>query len=378
MNLKETLNENLSILNKELIIIEKANQKQISILLKEFEKKLLEDLIVVFNDSKKVKQIIKENFIENLKDISLKLDENIYNALIDINDSAKDIILFMIDNPVVSSKAMTKVEKVYDEKLKLINPFTEDFRTSYKKNFDLLIYYLSTNFKLKYDVNNYKYIEKIIDINKKYYLNEIIKILNSKKKDNYVLFKKHLVSFVKSLDTSINEIKEYNFNEINEYVLSVLEIYNKTQIDKYLKMNYDYITNEIDTMHESVLKEEKIKETKTTTREKLLLKDYLLNFNNTLFSKAYKCLNDMSSVVGLEKDKAREKLNEYSDSIYAIYDLEYNFDKQFNEYKLTLLKKKNLVTTQKTIDDVIQIINESKEKIIENIKSNLSTMFKES
>lgn len=362
---------------EELKQLNDQDVQRISLIVNDFKERLYYELKSLKLDIQSTYKLISEELELNLTEVFVSANEDINYIIRDIIFSTKDVIVATIDNKITNSKNYLKIKKVFQTKIDDIYLFTDAFNDLYKQNFDVFLYKLSINNDLKNKPIIYNCVVNAINENKKDLIDEFVKVINNKKKCSVSLFDDYFQSYIEKIMDKKNDVKINNNKIIGEYATKLLEDAFLDNIDKYLRLNYDLITEEISKCYYEVLRVKKLKDSKTN---KIILNDlleYLYGYNNTLFDKANITIQRMKKIITYDDEKSSEKLKDYNDNIYKVFNLQFNFDKQFDEFRVKLLSKRNISNSEKIINDVNVLVYDCRDKIISLMKENLTLSFKD-
>ena len=362
---------------EELDELNEQDIQRISLIINDFKERLYYQLKSLNLDIKSTYSLVNDFLVSNITKSFLSANDDINDIISDIINSTKDVVVVSDKNKITNIKSFEKIKKVYSSKINELDLFTDTFNKLYEQNIEIFIYKLSINNNLGNKPIVYTSVNSLINENKKDLINEFDKVINNKKKYSLELYDKYIEVYINRLIDKKNEIKDKNYKMIVDYASDLLNNKFDDNINKYLKNNYDFITNNLKECHKNILKTKKLKDCKTNDIILNSLLEYLYGYNNTLFDKVSISVKKMIKIISYENEVTHKKLKDYNDNIYKIFNLEFNFDKQFDEYKNKLLSKRSFSNTDKIIVDVLDIVSKCREDIISLIKNNLTLCFKD-
>ena len=362
---------------EELDELNEQDIQRISLIINDFKERLYYQLKSLNLDIKSTYSLVNDFLVSNITKSFLSANDDINDIISDIINSTKDVVVVSDKNKITNIKSFEKIKKVYSSKINELDLFTDTFNKLYEQNIEIFIYKLSINNNLGNKPIVYTSVNSLINENKKDLINEFDKVINNKKKYSLELYDKYIEVYINRLIDKKNEIKDNNYKMIVDYANDLLNNKFDDNINKYLKNNYDFITNNLKECHKNILKTKKLKDCKTNDIILNSLLEYLYGYNNTLFDKVSISVKKMIKIISYENEVTHKKLKDYNDNIYKIFNLEFNFDKQFDEYKNKLLSKRSFSNTDKIIVDVLDIVSKCREDIISLIKNNLTLCFKD-
>ncbi len=305
------------------------------------------------NDKLK-KENIESNFTINVSPIVNKF----YQKLININNFVQKNLVFNIKNE--PDDIMFLQKNIISINIESKNV---EVKEEIKGVFELILYNLTVSNRL--DAYLYKNVKQIIMDEEKEFIIFINDILNNVlEKNKKIVIKKY------------NEIMEYKGKEspdkyeINtkfllKYANSYLIKSSNDMIinlEKKLKLKIDEIINN---MVDLIINNSKYKESELN---KILdsLSNYLNDFIVNLFIK----LNEIVNVTGdlIYSDNLKKDLEKYNDYINKIIDKEIIFDKEFMMFRKKLFSNNKIKKDIETIKIIDNILDETKDNIIGNIK----------
>ena len=362
---------------EELDDLNEQDIQRISLIINDFKERLYYQLKSLNLDIKSTYSLVNDFLVSNITKSFLSANDDINDIISDIINSTKDVVVVSDKNKITNIKSFEKIKKVYSSKINELDLFTDTFNKLYEQNIEIFIYKLSINNNLGNKPIVYTSVNSLINENKKDLINEFDKVINNKKKYSLELYEKYIEVYINKLIDKKNEKKDNNYKMIVDYASDLLNNKFDDNINKYLKNNYDFITNNLKESHKNILKIKKLKDCKTNDIILNSLLEYLYGYNNTLFDKVSISVKKMIKIISYENEVTHKKLKDYNDNIYKIFNLEFNFDKQFDEYKNKLLSKRSFSNTDKIIVDVLDVVSKYKEDIISFIKNNLTLCFKD-
>lgn len=356
--------------------LNEQDKKRIYLIINDFKEKIYYEYKTLNLNTTSLRKIVDEELEKNIFNILIEANNNFHEQSKNLLSLTKEIIDLSNKNKLLHDEIDLKIKKVFVEKINNINIIDNDFQKLYKKNIDMFIYNISIENNLKNKPIAYTSVVKYMNESKKDLINEYIKILNNKKKMISALFI-YYDEYIEKENKEKEKIKQSNQIIIKEYALSLLEDEEHKNIDKNLKNVYKYIDTTLNKMHEETIKIKKLKDSKANEEILKELKEYLYSYNNTLYDKSLISIKRMNNIINYNSEVTTEKLKNYNDSVYKIFNLKFNFDKPFEKYKNKILRKKSITTTDTVIEDIKQLIYNYKENITEEIRNNLTTSFKE-
>ncbi len=351
-------------------------KKQTSNIVDSFEKNTVEQVIDILEkkQEKEFKKLFEDNLLCLLNDLIKELNQRTVDLVLDITDKTNSVALFTITNPLFNVKTCNGIIKEYKEKIKAIDSMNKKFISNFDSSFDLFLYKVSIDYKLKDSISIYNLVTKIIKQNKKI-LFDNLSDLNKLFKDEVIQsFENNFINFI---DDSI-DLKE-TANEKNKLLLvdyskELLKNKANLEVNKILKNNCNEIGKLLNDCFNESLKIQKSKNTKAKQLQLKELNNYFINFNNTLFDKSLTSILKMISIIDCDKENLEKNINRYNETIYRICNFEYNFEKQFLKFRNVLLSKSPLAN--KSNDAVIKLLNETEKQIINIIKNSIIDLFK--
>lgn len=305
-------------------------------------------------NNKLKKENIESNFTINVSPIVNKF----YQKLININNFVQKNLVFNIKNE--PDDIMFLQKNIISINIESKNV---EVKEEIKGVFELILYNLTVSNRL--DAYLYKNVKQIIMDEEKEFIIFINDILNNVlEKNKKIVIKKY------------NEIMEYKGKEspdkyeINtkfllKYANSYLIKSSNDMIinlEKKLKLKIDEIINN---MVDLIINNSKYKESELN---KILdsLSNYLNDFIINLFIK----LNEIVNVTGdlIYSDNLKKDLEKYNDYINKIIDKEIIFDKEFMMFRKKLFSNNKIKKDIETIKIIDNILDETKDNIIGNIK----------
>ena len=352
--------------------------KQSSNIIDSFEKNTVDQIenILEKKQEKEFKQELDQNLIENLQNLITELNKRTFETIKEITDKTNEVAMFTMTNPLFNIKTCDGIVKEYKLKIKEINLINKNFITSFDSSFDLFLYKVSIDYKLKESISVYNLIVKVIKQNKKILFDNLYDINNLIKNEVVKSFENNFTNFI---DDSI-ELKE-KANDKNKLILvdyskDLLQNNATLRVNKQLKDNCNQIGELLNDCYKQALQIQKSKSNKAKQIELKELNNYFINFNNTLFDKSLNIITKMILVMDCNKKDFEKNVNRYNESIYKICNFEYSFEKQFLNYRKSLLSKSPL--SNKANEEIIKLLNETEKKIIAVIKNSIIDLFKDS
>lgn len=320
-------------------------------------------------------KIIKDSLTTNLIKLYSSCIDYLYSSVMDLNKSLKEVVSFVVENPMINVKSLYAIEKDYKNKLKDLGYYKKMEQLT-NSSLDIFAYNISIAYKLKYNVEGYEFIEKIVYEYKLRIKNNILNIIDNTKNSIFEKFKSVFYDFSKSIITENKSVRDKNFKAVSDYAYQLLQVSTVEGLKNSSLENTKEIEKILNEMKDEIFKKTKLKKTDNREQAFYELKDYFISFINTIRNKQLKIINDMNRVVYLDKDLSQKELEKYSKLVYKIINMEYNFDKPLLVYKNKLLKQV-ILNKDKLNYEMSQIIEEYKEQTVNLFKSKVGYILNE-
>ena len=328
---------------------------------------LLKDKTTTIDKVNEYSIMIKETIIQKLKKemIDTDIDINIvpivnkfYQKLINLNNFVQKNLLFNIKNEPDDIMFLQKnvVSISIDSK-------SVEVKEEVKGVFELILYNLTVQNRL--DAYSYKNVKQIIiDEETKFisFLNNLLNgVLDRNKK---IVIRKYNEIMEYKVKESPNK-HEVNTNFLSKYAESYLiRTSGEMLCDLHNKLE-SKIKEIIDSMKNSIIENSKFKEN-DLNKIVDILDDYMKEFVNNLFVK----LNDItiSTAELIYSNNLKRDLEKYNNYVNKIIDKDIIFDKEFMNMRKKIFAGNKIKKDIDTIRIVDNILEESKDSIVGNIK----------
>lgn len=339
--------------------------KQISIIITRFKNRLLED--IEFNALFSNKNYEKEvnDLVLNIKNIITIVEEKTNYNITYLSDELDKLL----SNSLLSMKEYNASINKYKTKINDIKKINTFEINKIDKNIELFIYKLSIMYNLKSNVNIYKILVSILNSLKLELINSYKTILNDKL-DNILL---NINMYLKDM---LNDIEE----ELNkEKLLSLKKIkddYNSNNIllvNKYLNNNCILIKETLDIFNKNLLELLSIKSNSNRNEKLKELNNYMIMYNNTLFSKILSIFKESSEILNSDIKEVDNKLKTYNTNILEINKNDYSFEKVLLNYYKNITS--NLV--KKKEDKIISLIKDTNNRLSNIVKLSVIDVFRD-
>lgn len=339
--------------------------KQVSIIITRFKNRLLED--IEFNALFSNKSYEKEvnDLALNIKNIITIVEEKTNYNIAYLSDELDKLL----SNSLLSMKEYNSSISKYKSKINDIKKINAFEINKIDKNIELFIYKLSIMYNLKNNVTTYKILVSILNSLKLELINSYKTILNDKL-DNILL---NINMYLKDM---LNDIEE----ELNkEKLLSLKKIkddYNSNNIllvNKYLNNNCLLIKETLDIFNKNLLELLSIKSNSNRYEKLKELNNYMIMYNNTLFSKILSIFKESSEILNSDIKEVDNKLKTYNTNILEINKNDYSFEKVLLNYYKNIIS--NLV--KKKEDKIISLIKDTNNRLSNIVKLSVIDVFRD-
>ncbi len=339
--------------------------KQISIIITRFKNRLYED--IEFNNlfSNNNYEIEVNNLCLNIKNIITIVEDKTDESITYLSDELDKLL----SNSLLSMKEYNSSISKYKSKINDIKKINAFEINKIDKNIELFIYKLSIMYNLKNNVTTYKILVSILNSLKLELINSYKTILNDKL-DNILL---NINMYLKDM---LNDIEE----ELNkEKLLSLKKIkddYNSNNIllvNKYLNNNCILIKETLDIFNKNLLELLSIKSNSNRNEKLKELNNYMIMYNNTLFSKILSIFKESSEILNSDIKEVDNKLKTYNTNILEINKNDYSFEKILLNYYKNITS--NLV--KKKEDKIISLIKDTNNRLSNIVKLSVIDVFRD-
>ena len=339
--------------------------KQISIIITRFKNRLCED--IEFNNlfSNNNYEIEVNNLCLNIKNIITIVEDKTDESITYLSDELDKLL----SNSLLSMKEYNSSISKYKSKINDIKKINAFEINKIDKNIELFIYKLSIMYNLKNNVTTYKILVSILNSLKLELINSYKTILNDKL-DNILL---NINMYLKDM---LNDIEE----ELNkEKLLSLKKIkddYNSNNIllvNKYLNNNCILIKETLDIFNKNLLELLSIKSNSNRNEKLKELNNYMIMYNNTLFSKILSIFKESSEILNSDIKEVDNKLKTYNTNILEINKNDYSFEKVLLNYYKNITS--NLV--KKKEDKIISLIKDTNNRLSNIVKLSVIDVFRD-
>ena len=211
---KDLFSNDIKEINKLLVEDNKSDIVLISNFTNDIKDNLISDLSKKFNDSKLI-DVTNKTFKTELVEIAKNVNTYYFDSLKKLNDSLKELIGFVVLNPLIDINVLCTIDKSFRQRQQQIKEYNK-LESLISNSYQLLLYNISVAYKLKYDVENYEYLKKYVERSRKIFSNTINTFIRNKINKNYNHFKDRYAIFIKDMIEKNKEAKSKNTLMVKE------------------------------------------------------------------------------------------------------------------------------------------------------------------
>lgn len=363
MSLEELKNYLLQI-NKDYIDFCKDKDKQSLFYISQMTDIFYENLLYQVYDQPNLYDLVYNSFKVNLIVILKNMNEYSFKVSKTARSKMNELIKISTSNNYVDIENLNNLYNNFAFEITKSFSINDKIKTLVSANMNTFLGDLSS----KFVVNDKEKVKEIILKYKEIFITEMINNVVSKKNNLLECYKNFINSILNEVYLRKDELLEKNLNMLMETTYTLLKEEEYITINKYTERNIKLIDEVLKTL------EEDLKNINISKNKKLKLdpvKDYLLSFINTMDIKIKNIFEEMNLIITLSDSEIDKKLKDFNEVVTHVYELDFIFDKQFEEYK------KNFNITGKDIDKFNEIFKIKNRNVTEGIKANIFNIFRE-
>lgn len=378
MNLKEIFLEQFNNLDKSLIRENNLYNNQIILVINNFKNSIIDQTKQLFNNDIGFLINTLNETTDSITEIGQNINNNTNENIIEIHNQIKNLSNFVLNNSILTIEEYSKIVLSYKEKINNIEDINHKYIDTINSIIELFIYRITINYNLKDHPEDYSQFRNITNNNKKLLIENLKKIISTKKDSTLLLFETCTLKVSNDILNYKDEILIKNKKNIILYIRDNTKNKNTLLIKENLSNNCKSITNVLIEHHVDILNILKLKNNSSRKNQLRELNNYFISFCNNLYDKALHLLSENLIVLNFDFDVSIKQLKKYNDDIYKLCEIEYSFERQLYYYSKLVLSDSLLSIDGKIKEEVKKSIKEEEKQIIDIIKLSLINMLKDS